>query len=259
MPKTGTSSIQLALGVPGGHHWLMLLAAEGPVLRDYMRKLRVDPLNLQIERTRAEKRLEELASSNTVMSSEFLFGSTSKAFIDRLHTHLSKHFDTIQVVVYLQDQVDHMPSRVSQRIKSGQSDWNKILKFEDPLYEYDKVCEMWSSQFDLVVRDYGAQSDVVTDFFALAGDKEAPKLPRQNRSLGRKGLEVMLLVNKCCAPGNETTRRRIVKSLAELDFSDERFEIPDALKKQIRDRYRDHNSQLTERWLNGEPLVSRSI
>jgi len=65
-------------------------------------------------------------------------------------------------------------------------------------------------------------------------------------------------VNQCCAPGNEANRRKIVTALEDLKIQDHRFEISEPLKLQVREKYRQANERVAEKWLNGVPLARKT-
>lgn len=144
MPKTGTTSIQTYLRnlksdemlvpalAPFGLTGIMYVCATGASRTSYARRTGARG-DWNRRRLAVLDQLADSDSVKTVISTELLYEINQKS-VDILRDSLEKIYSHISIILYLREQSSHLTSLVSQRVKSGASNWDKILSLPDAYY-----------------------------------------------------------------------------------------------------------------------------
>ncbi len=261
--KTGTTALQHymqsfpehCLSLPFAPPSLCLLLGEGPTKNDVQRRLGIEDAELACGQLR--EALARQAGRSCLVSSEFIFNAGLTGNIAQLRAEFSA-WEKVQVILYLRHPVSHFASEVSQRVKSGMHDPEKVMHVSRAFYSYAKICDRWAEHFDLVVRDYTREKPhLVKGFCAATGlPFDSAKLPdsHENRSLNKNSLELARRINEIADKGADKLRRRLINDLAGFGVDGPAIAIPQDARKTLMQMAEDENTRLVGRYLDA-PLA----
>lgn len=133
----------------------------------------------------------------TVLSAETFSARPGNPVIVDWATNLVERlaFDRVLVVGYVRPQWHYLESLYTQHVKTGATSRGFAgfvsAQLSRPLFDYPLVFRAWRERFGdhLTVRPY--TSDVVADFFPLAGLPVPPVAPRVNTRPGAKQIDML--------------------------------------------------------------------
>lgn len=161
--------------------------------------------------------IDSSRSQSFIISSEAYYLISTDLFLGKIGVlRLSEHLRrlrkqySIKIVVYVRRQDDYAESLYNQFVKthnfwglySDDIDQFIVQKFE--MLDYTKILGRWSEVFegaDVIVREYvKGETDSIADFCCLTGipmeDLKISHDVDHNSALNKKGLELMLMLNR---------------------------------------------------------------
>ena len=266
MPKTGTTSIQsylrrfpeLMLSLPYPEASLGLLFGGERYTADIARRLSMD--NIDLSKNWIRMALSKQGGKRSVFSSEFLFTSAldNESDFDVFKSAFSG-WDNIKIILYLRHPLNHFPSLISQRVRSGQFEHSKINNISNTYYDYAKSCDLWSAHFHLTVIDFNrVKGDLIRNFCEVSHIDYRPEYEDSegvNPRLDRNSLELARRINELLTPNQQPLKRRcLINDLAKLGVSGEEITVEEPQRTKLEEISEKQNSLLVGRYLDA-PLL----